>query len=868
MRRKHRTGRAIAVATAVTAVGVATVTAPSAAAAADGEVDVVEAYVDLARYEPGQPAQVDAVLSDDDGWSGAVSFTLSHLGEVVQTGSVNASVPAGGTTTATWRVTPPSTDFTGYLVEVEAGGDATTTAIDVSSDWTVFPRMGYLHDYGPDVTAAERAEELDTLVRRYHLNALQFYDWMWRHEKPIERDAAGDPVSTWTAWNDDVIAPQTVQDYIADANQRGVAALPYTMSYAALEGFEAHGVDPAWRLQYADTGADWSFQMIQDRPDTVLHLMNPADPGWRDHITAEYLDQVTTMGFDGTHLDQLGNWGRSVPGGETDGGMQDVSGQRVDLPGAFAALVDTTAAVTSGTKGPVVGFNAVDGFGGEALAASRSDYLYTELWENHETYAQVQQYLDAQRDASGGKPAVVAAYVNNHSNTGLRAEAEDGVLGGDAAVDSDHAGFTGSGFVDQFGATGDEVTVTVTVPESRRYGLVARYANGTPQVAMRTVSVDGVEVGRWRLQSGSGWDDWRVDGGFAAYMEAGTHTVTVSVEPDDTGYINLDSITLGTFDTTSAKLANAAFAASGATHIEMGQGDQMLSAPYFLDHSKQMSVELAVWQKTYYDVITAYENVLFGPTLESSDNAVEVAGRPASDDGTGGTVWASAMRTSSHDVVHLVNLLGNSGTWREGPKNPIPTQTDVPVTYYLDDGVAPRAVRVASPDRDNGVSATLPFTVGKDAGGRFVSFTVPELDAWSFVYLDRSADTTSPGNVVGYAGKCLDAAGGSAADGTAVQLWDCAGVPAMQWDRDAGRLTVLGTCLDLEGGGTANGTLVHLWSCHTGASQQWEHTPDGQYRNPASGRCLDVVQGLSANGTRLHLWDCHGGVSQRWSLPF
>ena len=48
--------------------------------------------------------------------------------------------------------------------------------------------------------------------------------------------------------------------------------------------------------------------------------------------------------------------------------MQDVSGQRVDLPAAFAALVDTTKAVTTGTKGSVVGFNAVDGFGAAAIS--------------------------------------------------------------------------------------------------------------------------------------------------------------------------------------------------------------------------------------------------------------------------------------------------------------------------------------------------------------------------------------------------------------------------------------------------------------------------------------------------------------------
>lgn len=714
-------------------------TASPAFAAPDTDVTLDDAYTDLARYEPGNPVQVTVVLSDDDGWTGDVHFTLSHLGEVVQSGTVQTTVPAAGQSEATWTVTPPATDFTGYLVEIEAGPNHTTTAIDVSSDWTRFPRMGYLHDYSASLDADDQAAVIDELSKKYHLNALQYYDWMWRHEKPIERDVDGNLVGTWTAWNGDVIAPETVQGYIDAGHDENVAALPYTMSYAALEGFQAHGVDPSWRLKYAENGEDWKFQMIQDDPATVLWLMNPANADWADHITGEYADQVDTFEFDGTHLDQLGNWGKNAPGGEVDGGMTDVDGNRVNLPQAFANLVASTKTAT-GDK--AVGFNAVDGFGGEALAASASDYLYSELWEDHETYAQVQEYLDTQRTDSGGKPAVLAAYLNNGSNTGERYEAEDAALEGGTATNDNHPGFTGTGFVDSFGQPGDSVTFTVTVPESRRYGLVPRYTNGTPTVATRTVAVDGTDVGSWTMQSTDGWEDWRTDAGTSAYLEAGTHTVTVSYEDGDAGYINLDSLTLGTFDTPSVQLANAAFAANGATHIELGQDNQMLAAPYFLDHSKQMSLELEEWMGTYYDVITAYENILYGPDLESVDQAaqpVEIAGINTSTNGAADTVWTNVMRNGDIDVVHLINLIDNNDTWRDGPKNPIPAQSDLSVKYYLSDGLTPGSVKLASPDHDSGASVSVPFTAGTDSGGDFVTFTVPSLHAWSFVYIEPEA---------------------------------------------------------------------------------------------------------------------------------
>lgn len=829
---------------AIAALATAGIVIPALPAAA---ADLGDAWTDKARYAPGEQVTVTAEVSG----TGPVEFSLVHLGAVVDSGVVTAT----GAGEVSWTVTPPAEDFTGYLVHVDAGTSRTQTAVDVSSTWTRFPRTGYLDDYAADLTVGEQQAAVQELSRKYHLNSLQFYDWMWRHERPVERDANGDLVDTWTAWNGDVIAPDTVSGLIGAAHDVNAAALPYSMSYAALEGFEANGVDADWRLKYRTGGDDWKFQMLPNEPDTTLWIMNPENADWVSHITGQYAEQIDALGFDGTHIDQLGNWG-----GAPDGGMDDVNGDPVDIPRGFADLVAATKEATGATTG----FNAVDGFGGDRLAGSASDYLYTELWENHESYAQVQAYLAEQRAASGGKAAIVAAYLNYRHNTGDRHEAEDGLLGGGVQVDADHPGYTGSGFVDAYGATGDTVTVTVTVPEGRRYGIVPRWSNGTGATATRTVAVDGAEVGRIKLPPTADWDTWNIEGGTAAYLSAGTHTVTLSVESGDTGYVNLDSVTLGTFDTPSVQLANAAFAANGAGHIEMGQGDQMLVAPYFLDETKQMDLELQSWMQRYYDVVTGYENLFYGPTLRQLTNTVEISGHPTSTNGAGGTVWTNVMRNDGIDVIHLINLEGNDGSWRNPATTP-PTLTNLPVKYYLGDSPMPSTVHVASPDRDGGRSTELSFVTGTDAGGTYLSFTVPELESWDFVYLGGS--TAGDGNVVTKASTCLDVAGGSAANGTPVQVWDCASVPAQDWDYDGERLTALGKCLDLEQGGTANGTAAHLWDCADVPSQRWIRTARSQYSNPASGRCLDVVGGSTANGTRAHIWDCHSGASQKWTLP-
>lgn len=338
----------------------------------------------------------------------------------------------------------------------------------------------------------------------------------------------------------------------------------------------------------------------------------------------------------------------------------------------------------------------------------------------------------------------------------------------------------------------------------------------------------------------------------------------LSVGSGDAGFVNLDSITLGTFDTPSVQLANAAFAANGASHIEMGQGDQMLVAPYFPDETKQMDLALQTWMQTYYDVITGYENLFYGPTLRPLHNAVQITGHATSTDGQGGTIWTNVMRNDGIDVIHLINLEGSNGLWRDPAAAPT-TLTELPVKYYLDDSPMPDTVRVASPDRDGGRSTDLAFTTGTDAGGAYLSFTVPVLQSWDFVYLGES--TAGDGNVVTKAGTCLDVAGGSTANGTAVQVWDCASVPAQEWTYDGGKLSALGKCLDLEQGGTVAGTLAHLWECVDVPSQEWIRTGQSQYYNPASGRCLDVAGGSTANGSRAQIWHCHSGASQKWTIP-
>ncbi|MET7420251.1 glycosyl hydrolase family 18 protein [Dactylosporangium sp. NPDC005555] len=133
--------------------------------------------------------------------------------------------------------------------------------------------------------------------------------------------------------------------------------------------------------------------------------------------------------------------------------------------------------------------------------------------------------------------------------------------------------------------------------------------------------------------------------------------------------------------------------------------------------------------------------------------------------------------------------------------------------------------------------------------------------------------TTTPptgrtGRITGIAGKCVDVAAASSANGTAVQLYTCNGTTAQNWTVVSdGTLRALGKCMDVTSAGTANGSKIQLWDCNGSGAQAWQAQSDGTLRNPSSGRCLDVTGNVSTDGTRLQIWDCFAGANQRWVLP-
>jgi chitosanase len=117
-------------------------------------------------------------------------------------------------------------------------------------------------------------------------------------------------------------------------------------------------------------------------------------------------------------------------------------------------------------------------------------------------------------------------------------------------------------------------------------------------------------------------------------------------------------------------------------------------------------------------------------------------------------------------------------------------------------------------------------------------------------------------------GKCIGAAGGNTANGTAVDLYSCVGSATQQWTLSSdGTVKTAGKCLDVAAAGTANGTKVQLYDCNGTDAQKWYFTPAYDLVNVNADKCLDLTGNSTADFTKVQIWSCTGGSNQKWAAP-
>ncbi|MFE4711914.1 discoidin domain-containing protein [Paenibacillus sp. NPDC056722] len=156
------------------------------------------------------------------------------------------------------------------------------------------------------------------------------------------------------------------------------------------------------------------------------------------------------------------------------------------------------------------------------------------------------RYVRLNITANTGWPAAQISEFEVYGTTATPSgayEAEAAALSGGAKVNTDHTGYTGSGFVDGYLTQGATTTFTVNVPTAGSYDASLRYANASGGTKTISVYVNGTKVKQTSLPNLANWDTWSTKVETLA-LNAGTNTIAYKYDAGDTGNVNLDNLNL------------------------------------------------------------------------------------------------------------------------------------------------------------------------------------------------------------------------------------------------------------------------------------------------------------------------------------
>lgn len=578
---------------------------------------ILDVYPDKARYVPLEQVVLLVSLqgsADASPVRATLKATFWHLDTRVAEIAQPVTVPGPKPQQVEMRWNPPPDDYTGYFADVRLMGadgrelDRSQTAIDVSSEWNRFPRYGYLAHYSKEEGAEPEAWLAE--LNKFHINGLEYYDFQYQHDQPLAGNV-DQPAAQWRDIADRTVDRTVVNAFLAAARSYNMMSMAYNSSYSAyVDAFSnGSGVQLQWATwdtphgpRTLATAKSLDLPVDHGWATPRLVYMNETSPEWQHYIFGRMADLFRVYPFDGWHIDTFGT---------RDAWAYD--GAYVNFIAGFRPFIDNAKRYLNKR----IVLNAVNTWGQDQTARSSADFVYSELWEDHETYASI---LDA------------AAQVHTAN------------------------------------------------PQA---GLV-----------------------------------------FAAYLQRAGKNDT----PANTKY----------FNTPGVLLADAVIFASGADHIELGDGSRMLSGEYFpADTRFLVKPELSAQLRHYYDFLTAYENDLRYNVMPA-DATVTVAGQPSSPYGVPNSIWTIGCSKDKATLIHLINLLGSDDPhWRDihADRPDAPLLTNLKVRIAIDDEIA--AAGWASPDADGGRFHPLSLIHGDDHGQRYVEFVLPSLKYWDMIQLDH-----------------------------------------------------------------------------------------------------------------------------------
>lgn len=365
---------------------------------------------DKAKYAPGD----------------AVSFKIDKLSEnsMIRYKYLNSILSEQPLTTTTWTWTPPSEDYRGYMVEIYKIVDNVetilgTTAIDVSSDWTKFPRYGFLSKFGT-MSENQITAVLDNL-KDYHINSLQYYDWGNKHHSPLKMNGSS-PAATWLDIAGREMSFNTIKTYIDKAHNSNIASMSYNLLYGAWSDYSVDGVSNQWFLFNDQNHSTINKHDLPDSWQSDILVTNPANTSWQNYIYDKTNLIYQNLNFDGWHLDQLGDRGN----------VYDYNGSAVKLNETFKPFLENLKQRFPNKKNIL---NAVSQYGQANILSAPVDVAYSEVWNPREGYKDLAEIIQENNTLSNNTlNTVLAAYMNYDKANGTGFFNTPGVLLTDAVI--------------------------------------------------------------------------------------------------------------------------------------------------------------------------------------------------------------------------------------------------------------------------------------------------------------------------------------------------------------------------------------------------------------------------------------------------
>ncbi|MFD4638327.1 CBM35 domain-containing protein [Lentzea sp. NPDC058436] len=169
--------------------------------------------------------------------------------------------------------------------------------------------------------------------------------------------------------------------------------------------------------------------------------------------------------------------------------------------------------------------------------------------------------------------ALVAGGISAVSAAPTVYQAESAALTGGARTETEHAGYTGTGYVGGFtDANRGNAALTVTTSGSTAgaNSLVLRYANGTGSTRTVTLAVNGT-TRQLSLPATAGWASWGTVSQNVT-LNAGANTLAVRYGSADNGNVNIDSLSVDPVTPAAGVVEAESGTLSGGARVESEHG--------------------------------------------------------------------------------------------------------------------------------------------------------------------------------------------------------------------------------------------------------------------------------------------------------